>query len=72
MPGRERVITPEPPLAAPTTSSQHVHEVRPAQRSRVVDLIPLPKCRMIRHNSRRAAFNRFPLRGAGNGLQDAI
>ena len=27
---------------------------------------------MIRHNSRRAAFNRFPLRRAGNRLQDAV
>src|SRR5712671_5502917 len=24
-------------------------------------MIPLPKCRMIRHNSRCVAFNRFPL-----------
>jgi hypothetical protein len=37
-----------------------------------VPWIPLPKCRMIRHNSRRAAFNCFPCEGAGNGLQDGI
>ena len=29
---------------------------RPRKDHRGVDLIPLPKCRMIRHNSRRAAF----------------
>src|SRR5438105_8401550 len=39
MPGRERVITPEPPLAAPMTSSQHVYEVRPRKDHRGVDLI---------------------------------
>jgi N-acetylmuramoyl-L-alanine amidase len=35
---------------------------KPPRRS---ETIPLPKCRMIRHDSRRAAFNRFPLATPG-------
>jgi hypothetical protein len=33
---------------------------------------PLPKCRMIRHNSRRAAFARSSVGRPGNRLQDAV
>jgi hypothetical protein len=38
------------------TMSVHVYDVRPRKGKRGVDLFPLFKCRMIRHNSRRAAF----------------
>ena len=40
-----------------------------ARRGRI---IPLPKCRVIRHNSPMQPFERFPLGRAGNRLQDAI
>ena len=41
------------------TSPTHVYEIRPRrdQARRPFETIPLPKCRMIRHNSRRAAFS---------------
>jgi hypothetical protein len=35
-------------------------------------MIPLPKCRMTRQNSRRAAFNRFSLARAGDGNVDLV
>ena len=51
---------------AATTSLRRVHQL---QRTRIAMRIPfciaLPKCRMIRHNSRSAAFNRFPFATPG-------
>jgi hypothetical protein len=51
---------------------EHAGEFKEPYRLSPFRRIPLPKCRIIRHNSRVQPFNRFPLATARNRLQDAV